>query len=93
MSETFVHLFYDDHHGCLRDAGSQSLSFYGGMAPAVGDLIVDPVLAKGADRNDPKNRTIHEVVARYFIPGEITHIHLVIESRPGSHQEREIMGE
>jgi hypothetical protein len=93
MTETYVHLFYDDGHGCLRDAGAEPLSFYGGMVPVVGDLIVDRNVEKGMDRGDARNRTIHEVVARYIIPGEITHIHLVIEGRRGTYREREIVGE
>jgi predicted sugar kinase len=93
MSETYVHLFYDDGYGCLRDAGAQPLSFYGGTAPAVGDLVVEKGVEKGVDRTDVRNRTIHKVVARYFIPGDTAHIHLVIESRRGTHREREIVGD
>jgi hypothetical protein len=93
MSETYVHLFYDDGHGCLRRFGTEPLSSYGGAVPAVGDLLVEKSVAKGLDRNDVKNRTVHRVVARYFIAGDETHIHLVIEDRAGTHQEREILGE
>lgn len=93
MTEAFVHLFYDDGHGCLRDAGARPLAAYGGSVPAVGDLIVDPHVAKGADRHDPRVRDLHEVVARYIIPGEVAHIHLVIETRRGTHREREILGD
>jgi hypothetical protein len=92
MTETYVHLFYDDGHGCLRDAGAEPLSSYGGTVPVVGDLIVDRNVGKGMDRSDARNRTIHEVVARYIIPGEATHIHLVIEGRRGTYREREIVG-
>jgi hypothetical protein len=93
MSEAYVHLFYDDGHGCLRDAGAEPLSMYGGAAPGVGDLIIDKNVGRGLDRGDARNRTVHEVVARYFIPGEVTRIHLVIESRRGTWREREILGE
>lgn len=93
MSETYVHLFYDDKHGCLRDAGAEPLSFYGGIAPSVGDLIVDRNVPSGRDRSDPSHRTIHKVVARYIIPGAMAHIHLVIESRQGTHRERQILGD
>jgi predicted sugar kinase len=93
MSEAFVHLFYDDGHGCLRDAGAEPLSSYGGTVPALGDFIVEKGVEKGLDRGEVRYRTIHKVVARYFIPGETAHIHLVIESRRGTHREREVVGE
>jgi hypothetical protein len=93
MSETYVHLFYDDGYGCLRDAGAETISFYGGTVPAIGDFIVEKDVEKGLDRDDVRNRTIHTVVARYFIPGDVAHIHLVIESRHGTLREREIVAE
>jgi hypothetical protein len=93
MSETYVHLFYDDGYGCLRDAGAEPISVYGGTVPAIGDFIVEKGVEKGLDRNNVSNRTMHTVVARYFIPGEVTRIHLVIESRHGIHLEREIVAE
>ncbi len=93
MSETHVHLFYDDGHGCLRRFGTGLLSSYGGVVPAVGDLIVEPHVAKGLDRGDAHNRTLHKVVARYFIAGEEPHINLVIEDRSGMRHEREILGD
>jgi len=93
MSEPNVHLFYDDGHGCLRKFGTVPLSAYGGVVPIVGDLLVEPVVTKGLDRADARNRTVHKVVARYFVPGEVGQIHLLIEDRPGMHQEREILGD
>ncbi|MBO1080163.1 hypothetical protein [Roseomonas haemaphysalidis] len=93
MNEPHVHLFYDDGHGCLRRFGTAPLSSYGGTVPAVGDLIVEPGVARGLDRHDAANRIVHTVVARYFISGEAAHVHLVIEDRPGTRLEREILGD
>jgi hypothetical protein len=93
MSETYVHLFYDDDHGCLRRFGSKPLSAYGGVVPAVGDLVVEPDVAKGLDRHDVHNRIVHKVVARYFIPGDAPQVNLVIEDRTATRLEREILGD
>ena len=45
-----------------------SLSDFNGVLPTPGDLIVDPGVVSGRDRSAPENRTVYEVVSRYFFP-------------------------
>ncbi|MDE2997465.1 MAG: hypothetical protein OXU79_00130 [Gemmatimonadota bacterium] len=39
-----------------------------GDIPKAGDYIISPWVLPSLDRKDPKNRTIYEVVSRYFLP-------------------------
>ncbi len=75
---------------------SYSLEDYGGVAPSVGDLIIAAGHVVGADRQDPKNRTIYEVVARYFSPTEDQSmspmVDLVVTAREGTFNEINILG-
>ena len=39
-----------------------------GDIPKTGDYIISSWVLPSLDRKDPKNRTIYEVVSRYFLP-------------------------
>ncbi len=63
------------------------------QVPAVGDLIVDPGVQEGQNRGHPENRTIYEVIARYFEPRDVgVRIHLVVRARQGRRDEISILG-
>ncbi|MYE22957.1 MAG: hypothetical protein F4Y01_03280 [Gammaproteobacteria bacterium] len=70
---------------------------FGGVMPCVGDLIVEPGVAGGLDRRDLENRTVLDVVARYFYPrtdpkDEWGYIGvLVVRERPAKRHEEEIV--
>ena len=67
---TAIRIHIIDEAGVIFDAGNEfNLKELADTVPAVGDLIVDPGVLQGRDRRDPSNRTILEVVARYFLPG------------------------
>ncbi|MDE2887783.1 MAG: hypothetical protein OXR72_06170 [Gemmatimonadota bacterium] len=39
-----------------------------GDIPKTGDYIISPWVLPSLDREDPENRTIYEVVSRFFLP-------------------------
>jgi hypothetical protein len=92
--KTLVYLFIE------RDGGYEAVDEYdlealGGEIPAVGDLIVDPGVVQGRDRNDPANRDIYEVASRYFHPrttdnGDVF-IALLVKVRQGRPEEINIL--
>ena len=66
--------------------------------PMVGDHILDPGVLGGLDRSEPENRTVYEVVARYFLPTlhshndeRWTHTVLVVRIGKGTERERNII--
>ena len=81
----------------LEDTTEQfNLSQLAGTVPAVGDLIVDPGCLEGKDRENPVNRTIYEVISRYFLPGkhdedsEDSSVAIVVKERTASTTEASI---
>ena len=57
-----------------------------GEIPKTGDYIISPWVLPSLDRKDPKNRTIYEVVSRYFLPKNVkeedwVYIALVVRER------------
>jgi hypothetical protein len=65
---------------------------FGGHIPSVGDLIIDPLAPQGADRRVPANRTVLQVVGRYFLPafGEDENPFAVLIVRPRAGRPAEI---
>ena len=70
--------------------------------PAVGDCIVDPGVPGGLDRGISANRTVYEVVARYFQPlahrdvmnpkdDDLCYAVLVVNVRRGTPQEQDLV--
>ena len=69
MTEHWIRLYVVREDGTYADARDDfTLSDFGGVLPAVGDLIVDPGVRQDLDRDVAANRTVYEVVARYFQP-------------------------
>lgn len=75
----------------------------GGMVPNVGDRIISPWVEEGANRVNPENRTVYEVVQRYFMQGNPAYerkgraikenpawLVLVVTSRPGTEGEQDL---
>ena len=75
----------------------------GGMVPNVGDRILHPGVLQGKDRQAPENRTVYEVMQRYFLLGnpaykteerQITEepawLVLVVKPRKGTEGERDL---
>ena len=60
--------------------------------PGPGDIIVSPWAVEGAQRSDPRDRTFHEVVRRYFCPTseKPTWVMLVVNSRAGTLVEADV---
>ncbi len=78
-----IYFMYAD--GTLHREGSEyPLSFFGGVLPASGDLILNDGVLDGSDRRKPESRTIWEVKRRLFnvcdLGGDV--IGLVVEERP-----------
>ena len=80
-----------DEAGMIFDSGHEfDLKELADTVPAVGDTIVDPGVPQGKDRRDPTNRTILEVVARYFLPGahqNDVYVAVVVKDRPAVEKE------
>lgn len=59
--------------------------------PAIGDFIVEPGVIVGKERNVPANRTIYEVISRYFMPGahgdDFCYVAVVVKKRCATEQE------
>ena len=93
--ETRVVLFQEDEAGYLIRGDAYSVDVLGGL-PEIGDLIVDPAVLEGLNRNDPSNRDVSEVVRRYFVPRDDeagpAFVHLVVVTRLGTSGEAEILG-
>ena len=92
MTEIAFRLYTRNEHGELEDMRHEfNLSDFGGIAPVLGDLIVDPGVIGGMDRLRYDNRTVYRVKERYFLPGkgspDIVWIVLVVEDRCGDREE------
>lgn len=92
--KTWVYLFVE-RGGSYERCDEYDLEALGGGVPAVGDLIVDPGVVQGKDRNDPADRDICQVVARYFHPrttdsGDVF-IALLVTARQGRREEINIL--
>jgi hypothetical protein len=97
MQEVLIRLFDKQSDGKLKDSGNEyELREFGGQIPSIGDFIVDPGVLSGLNRDDPLNRTVMKVVARYFQPGNSDEkracIGLVVEERRGSKVEIDLLG-
>ena len=86
---------YVEEDGQLIDMKHEfELPDLAGTVPAVGDFIVDPGVVQGQDRNNPANRTIYEVISRYFLPhahGDgLAYVAVVVNSRKATWSEVDI---
>ncbi|MFC5358109.1 hypothetical protein [Azospirillum himalayense] len=68
-----------------------------GVVPAVGDIIVEPGVMQGLNREEPTNRLVYEVQSRYFLPAEADgsppKICLVVKERKGRDKEINVLGD
>lgn len=97
MPQTAIRLHYvtQDHdgHEVFEDAKEEyDLGDFGGVLPAVGDLIVSPWVVEGRDRRNPANRSVYEVLHRYFQPvdkstTDLIYIILVVGERAATWKE------
>lgn len=93
MSDIAVRYYIRRSDGQLEDLSHEhDLSDFGGVCPSVGDRIVDQGAEINMNRNDPKNRQIHTVAARYFLAkGHRKYVALVIESRAATMDEIDLL--
>lgn len=85
----------NENTGRYEDIGWEYDFFHlANTVPVIGDLIVDPGVVKGLDRNNPANRTIYEVVARYFLPhahgDDLSYAAIIVKPRPATDKEASI---
>ena len=95
MKEVAIRIHRTAPGGDLDDMKTEFTSEeFGNTVPAVGDLIVEPGVLSGKSRQDPANRVIYEVTARYFLPGahgdDLTYVALVVSVRQAHEAERSI---
>ena len=89
-----IGLFIEDSDGKRTPGGVFSQADFCGTLPQIGDLIVDPGVIDGYDRNEPANRRLYAVVARYFRPQtDRPSIALVVRARAGTIQEIDQLGD
>jgi hypothetical protein len=79
--------------GSVADAGDFGLEDFGGIAPAIGDEILDPFAGEKAVRYDPQSRAIWRVKRRVFNPRDHKdYIALLVEERLGDEGDRFFIG-
>jgi hypothetical protein len=90
---TYVRLYSRGRHGQLQDLSQEfELAAFAGVCPSVGDRIVDPGAPVGANRDDPVNRTIMTVVARYFQAKSMAdYVVLIVEERQATREEVDLL--
>ena len=90
--EVRIRLLIETDSGVIEDIREDyDLVDFGGVMPAVGDLIVNPGAV--GDRREPKNREIMEVNKRYIQPSTSSdddHLywHLIVRIRQATEGER-----
>lgn len=96
LPELYVRLYGIDDDGRYFDMSEEyALSDLNGIVPVKGDFIVDPGVLQGLDRRRFENRTVFEVVHRYFQPAsgdddKWRYLVLVCRKRPGQEHEIDI---
>ncbi len=79
---------------CRLRHGEATVPELGGVIPSIGDMIVEPGVAKGLNRDKPKNREVYTVTGRYFVPNATGTplIALVIQVRTAELREVDVLG-
>lgn len=87
-----VRIHHQSPEGIWRDGEQDySLEDFAGFLPDVGDMILEPGVLDGLDRNDPNNRKLLTVVQRVFNPRDMSdYVVLVVESRAPAERERAV---
>lgn len=81
-----IRILHRDDAGKVVD-GSQDFGpeDFAGQIPMIGDTILDPGVAVGKKRDDPRNREIWTVVGRVFNPRDnADYVLLIVDSRDGT---------
>ena len=82
---THIRILHRDTAGKAFD-GSVDFSpeDFAGQVPAIGDMILNPGVPVGKQRDDPRNREIWTVVGRVFNSRDNKdYVSLIVESRDG----------
>ena len=96
MPKTAIRVYHHYDDEAFEDAREEyDLEDFGGILPAVGDRIVSPWVIEGRDRRDPANRSVYEVIHRYFQPvdsstTDVIYIILVVRDREATAEEADI---
>ena len=83
---THIRILYRQPDGEVSD-GSMDFGpeHFAGQIPMIGDMIVNPGVPPGLNRNDPQNREIWTVVGRVFnARGNEGYVSLIVETRNGT---------
>lgn len=91
-----VRLYEVDNAGNYTDTHLEfDLSDFCNTVPSIGDLIVEPGVLSGLNLHKYQNRTVYEVVHRYFLPevhdDDLTYVVLVVKDRLGQQYETNIV--
>lgn len=86
MEDVVVRILTRDSSGKVEDWQQDfGLEDFAGFLPSVGDIIVDPGVLQGLDRNKPENRDVWTVVGRVFNPRDLkNYVSLIVEERKGT---------
>lgn len=94
MPDPMISIFHENGGEFERNGPNYSLADFGGIVPAVGDVIVDPGVAHGENRLLPENRNLLMVTARYILPDDQRPaINLVVRDRIGNPHEMSVLGD
>jgi hypothetical protein len=90
VEQVTIRIHHQSSEGEWRDGEQDySLKDFAGFLPDVGDMILEPGVLDGLDRNDPKNRRLLTVVQRVFNPRDMSdYVVLVVESRAPTDREQ-----
>ncbi len=83
---THIRILFRDPEGSVSDGGIEyDPESFAGQVPAIGDMIVDPGVTEGRDRNLPQDRQVWTVVGRVFNPRDMEgSVALIVETRDGN---------
>ncbi|WP_146215664.1 hypothetical protein [Hoeflea marina] len=95
MSEPYIVIYHETERGFEYDREGYDLPELAGTIPVIGDYIVNPGVARGADRMLAENHTVYEVVRRYFKPRTSPNygarVVLVVKARSGAEEEADLL--
>tara|TARA_R110001606_G_scaffold233942_1_gene381577 strand:+ start:72993 stop:73268 length:276 start_codon:yes stop_codon:yes gene_type:complete len=81
-----IRVLFRNPQGTIVDGGIDfDLTSFAGQVPLIGDMILDPGVPQGLDRNLPQNRQVWTVVGRVFNPRDTEDcVALIVETRDGN---------
>lgn len=81
-----IRILYKDDSGRVSDGSLDfDLDDFAGQVPTIGDMIVNPGVLVGKDRQDARNREVWTVVGRVFNSRDNKdYVALIVESREGT---------